>query len=120
MKKIIIILLTVLTVNAVQAQEKKESKIIETSFKVDGVCGECKERIEDAAMHTKGVKTASWDKKTKMLDLVYNSSKVDITAIKLAVAAKGHDSEDHKSDTTVYSKLPGCCKYKDGAKCHSK
>lgn len=123
MKKYILIIIAVFTFAAVQGQEKsdtkKESKIVETTFKVDGVCGECKERIEAAAMRTKGVKSASWDKKTKMLDLVYNNTKTDESSIKLAVANRGHESEGQPADSTAYSNLPGCCKYKDGAKCHN-
>lgn len=118
MKKYILIIIAVVSFTAVQGQEKKKSKnIVETSFKVDGVCKQCKERIESAALRTKGVKTATWDKKTKILTLAYNSSKVDLKAIKLAVANKGHNAGDQPGDSTAYSNLPGCCKYKDGAKC---
>lgn len=118
MKKYILIIIAVISFTAVQGQENKKSKnIVETSFKVDGVCGDCKERIESAAMRTKGVKTATWDKKTKILKLTYNSSKVELSQIQLAVANRGHDAGDQPADSTAYSNLPGCCKYKDGAKC---
>lgn len=122
MRKYILILLAVISITAVQGQDikeatKKESKIVETTFKVDGVCGDCKERIEAAALRTKGVKTATWNKETKILALVYNSEKTELSTIKLAVANRGHDAGGQAADSTAYSKLPGCCKYKDGAKC---
>ena len=117
MKKYILILITVFAFTAVQGQEKSNSKIKETSFEVKGVCGECKARIENAAMHTKGVKKADWNKETKELKLVYNSQKVDLETVKKAIASKGHDTDTQPTDSTSYAKLPGCCKYKDGAKC---
>lgn len=95
----------------------QSSNISKTSFFVDGVCGQCKTRIENAALRTKGVKTAEWDKVSKQLTVEYNEKKADVESIKLAVAAKGHDSETTKADTTSYSQLPNCCKYRDGAKC---
>ena len=117
MKNLILILFAVFAFTAAQAQEQKASKYQEVSFEVKGVCGDCKARIEGAALHTKGVKTANWNKETKQLDVVYNSKKVELATIKEAIAAKGHDSEDKKADSTTYEKLPNCCKYKDGAKC---
>lgn len=96
----------------------QSSKVSKSTFFVDGVCQQCKDRIENAAMRTKGVKTANWDKTSKQLTVEYSQKKTDIETIKLAVVDKGHDSDTHKSDTTAYSQLPKCCKYRDGAKCH--
>lgn len=96
----------------------QSSKIEKSSFFVDGVCNMCKERIENAALRTKGVKTAKWDKTSKQLTVEYNTSKTDLETVKTSVAAKGHDSDTQKSDTTSYTQLPKCCRYRDGAKCH--
>jgi len=116
MKNIIIILLSVFTFTVVQGQEKSNS-IVETTFKVDGVCNDCKKRIESAAMRTKGVKLAEWNKTTKDLKVTYNSKKTSEEAIHKAVATQGHETATTPADSTSYAKLPGCCKYKDGAKC---
>ena len=122
MKNIITILFAVLTFTAANAQEQTKSKeekkgIVETTFKVEGVCGQCKERIENAAMRTKGVKLAEWNKETKDLKLVYNTKKVSEEEIHQAVADQGHQTPLVDTDTTTYEKLPNCCKYKHGAKC---
>lgn len=116
MKKIILTLIAVFTLTVGFSQEKS-NPIKETTFKVKGVCGECKARIESAALRTKGVKTASWDKESKDLTIVYNSKKTELETIQAAVADKGHETPLVPADSTSYSKLPGCCKYKDGAKC---
>ena len=115
MKNFVLTITILLSSIALNAQE---SKIKKENFFVDGVCKMCEDRIENAALRTKGVKTAEWDKVSKQLTVLYNSEKTDIESIKEAVAAKGHDSDTQKSDSTSYSQLPKCCRYKHGAKCN--
>ena len=59
MKKIIILLITLLPVLGFAQKAKKD--IQKTSFEVNGVCGMCKARIEKQAFTIKGVKSATWD-----------------------------------------------------------
>jgi periplasmic mercuric ion binding protein len=99
-----------------QAQEKSK-KIETTEFKVWGVCGQCKDRIENAAL-IKGVKFAEWNKQTQMLKVIYVPEKVSLEKIHKAVAEAGHDTELVKADDEVYKKLPKCCLYRDGIKAH--
>ena len=103
----IVIAITSLSVYAQGEVKKKET----TEFKVEGVCGMCKTRIE-SAMDTKGVKFAEWNKETKMLKVVYSPIKITIEDIYQKIADIGHDTEKVKAKTEVYSKLPGCCQYK--------
>jgi len=83
---------------------------------VSGNCGQCKERIEDAA-YIKGVKHAEWNKTSKVLTVIYNSSKTSIDKVELAVSKAGHDTRDHKASDKSYKQLPECCAYRSGA-CH--
>jgi copper chaperone CopZ len=115
MKKILLIL-AVFTFTAGYAQ-KGDDKVKETTFKVDGVCGDCEKRIESAALRVKGVKLADWDKKSHDLKVIYNSKKVNLEDIQLAVSGDGHDTPTAKADSTSYAKLPNCCRYRDGAEC---
>ncbi len=117
MKYLVILSIALFSFVSTQAQEKSGKKNVETTFKVEGVCGQCKDRIESAAMRTNGVKEAEWDKKTQMLTVVYKESKTSEEEIHQAVADQGHETSMVPSDSTAYSKLPGCCRYKDGAKC---
>ena len=116
MKNIIVLIISVFAFTAGFSQEKSKG-VVENTFKVEGVCDMCKERIENAALRTKGVKFAEWDKETKDLKVAYNASKVTEEEIEKAIAAAGHQTPNTTSDSTAYSNLPGCCKYKDGAKC---
>lgn len=87
------------------AQEKTEK------FEVKGNCGMCETRIEKAAQNVKGVSSADWDKKTKMLEVKLDASITSADKVQKAVAAVGHDTPLHKASDSVYNKLPGCCKY---------
>lgn len=123
MKKLISILCLTFAFTFAQAQTeteaKTDSKVSETTFKVNGVCGMCKDRIEAAAMRTSGVKMAEWDKNTQMLKVVYKNSKTTDEEIHKAVANAGHETVNTPADSTAYAKLPDCCRYKEGAVCGS-
>lgn len=101
------------------AQAAKPAKGMEqtVSFKVEGNCGECKERIESTALDVKGVKKAEWDRQTDMLVLV-GSAKMDKQKVANALAKAGHRSELAKEDPKGYANLPACCQYDSGAEKH--
>lgn len=88
------------------------SKTVKTEIKVYGNCGMCKVRIEKALDRT-GIKAATWDTKTKMLSVVYNSSKLSELQIHSFIAAVGHDTDKAKASSETYAKLPFCCLYRD-------
>ena len=82
------------------------------SFKVFGNCIQCKQRIEKA-LKTNGVESADWNITSKILDVVYDPSKIKIQQIKDRIVKAGHDLETQKADDAVYNKLPECCRYRD-------
>ena len=98
-----------------QADSKTTNQTV--SFKVYGVCGECKERIESAALDGKGVKKAEWDIQTDMLVLV-GSSKMDKMKVAKTISKAGYKSEFTPADKKGYDKLPACCQYEEGAEKH--
>ena len=71
----------------------------------------CETRIENAAKSVDGVLAADWNKETKMIDVKFDSDKVNIHKVHMAIAKVGHDTKMHKASKDVYDKLPGCCKY---------
>ncbi len=93
-----------------ETEKVETSKLSETSFKVFGNCGMCKDRIEKTAKNIDGVETAQWNEETEMLKILHKSD-VNIHNVHKAVAAVGHDTEMHKADDSVYNALPECCKY---------
>jgi periplasmic mercuric ion binding protein len=109
MKKIVFIMLLA-ACNLANAQEK--SGVVTTTLSVRGNCGECKERIENAA-DMKGVKVSKWDSKAQMLTVTYKPEKVTPDQIKQSVLMSGHDVGDEKAPDAAYNKLPKCCKFRD-------
>ena len=87
------------------------------TFKVYGVCNDCKDRIEAAAMDSKGVKKAEWDKQSNTLVLV-GSSKMTKEKVAASVAKAGYKSELAAADMKAYAKLPACCQYDSGIEKH--
>jgi cation transport ATPase len=80
-------------------------------IKVYGNCGMCETRIEEAAAELKGVLKADWSQETKMLHLQYNPEYVSVDDVEKAIAAVGHDTDNHRAPDAVYDELPGCCLY---------
>jgi len=101
-------------VKANQTQVIKESgnaaSVKAESFKVSGVCGMCKSRIEKT-VRAEGAGSATWDSKTQLLTVSFDPSKLNSEVLSKKLAAVGHDTEKYKASDEVYSKLPGCCKY---------
>jgi len=80
-------------------------------FKVYGNCGMCESRIEKAAKSVDGVSTVDWNKETKMIEVSFNTSKIDVHMVHMAIAEAGHDTDMHKAKDETYNSLPGCCQY---------
>jgi copper chaperone CopZ len=80
------------------------------SFKVWGKCSMCKTRIEKAVLD-EGATTASWDIKTQILTVSFDTSKTNKDALSKKLASVGHDTEKYKAPDEVYAKLPSCCHY---------
>ncbi len=62
------------------------------TFFVDGVCGMCKERIENSCIKVKGIKMVNWNVDNRMLK---------------------HDTKIEKAPEEIYNSLAMCCKYRD-------
>lgn len=102
-----ILIVCALSVTGTYAQTSTKATI-----KVYGNCIMCKERIE-GALDKNGIKQASWNSKTKILDVVYNPKKISEQEIHKIVASVGHDTDKVKAVDTVYAELPFCCLYRD-------
>ncbi|MCB9034332.1 MAG: hypothetical protein H6553_10875 [Chitinophagales bacterium] len=108
MKSIKIIVLSVMTVFALSVLAK--STKVKSTFFVNGVCDQCKERIETAALNA-GANKAYWSETTKDLSVVYDKDKIDLQKIQKAIALVGHDNAKYKAPEKVYNNLHHCCQY---------
>tara|TARA_R100001369_G_scaffold89705_1_gene127654 strand:+ start:913 stop:1284 length:372 start_codon:yes stop_codon:yes gene_type:complete len=105
-----IILIFTLLASTVTFAQNKNAK---TSIEVDGICVMCKERIEKAAIRTKGVKSAVWNVATHELKLIFDERKTDVKVISKNLASVGHDTKDIKATEAQYQSVHPCCKYRD-------
>jgi len=98
----------------IEANAQIENQINDStvSFKVYGVCEQCKDRIEHAAKG-KGVKQANWEKETMMLSLVYDPKLTSVKKVRNRIVSSGHDTDDKKAANAVYNALPECCHYRE-------
>lgn len=104
--------LTLLAVVAFTFNSAAQSKITETSIEVDGLCGMCKERIENAA-YLPGVKKVNWNKETHQLNLVFRNDKVSKEEIIASINAAGHDVKGALASDEQYANIHGCCRFRD-------
>lgn len=111
MRKLFLVFVLVTMGLQLQAQNKNAKQTIE----VDGVCMMCKDRIEKAAIKTKGVKSAVWDVNTHLLSVILDERKTHIDSVHQSVANVGHDTKKIKATLEVYENLHACCKYRDSA-----
>ena len=112
-KSIIPLLLIGIITISVHGQDNTET----VEFEVKGVCGMCKDRIENASL-IKGVKFTEYNLETSMLKVVYSTDKTSLDDIHKSVAKAGHATDKVKADPKAYEKLPMCCQYDDGAYKH--
>jgi hypothetical protein len=96
-----------------QAQAKTEPAEDSITIWVNGACGMCKTRIEEAALSVKGVHSASWDTGTRQLSLNIDQDKFKERKLHYKIASVGHDTEELRAPDPVYDALPDCCKYRD-------
>src|SRR5690554_6772614 len=108
--KTVFMAFTLLMVSFSAISQNKNQK---AEIEVNGVCNMCKERIEKAAIRTKGVKSAVWDVHTHQLAIIFDENKTSIKQIENQVAGVGHDTENFTAPQEVYEQLHACCKYRD-------
>ena len=80
-----LLLASILSFGLLSLANAQDSKYTTAEFRVEGVCNQCKTRIENAA-YIKGVKHCEWNKDTKMLTLVYDSGKTDLEKVHQSIA----------------------------------
>lgn len=108
MRSLLVIFLMLGMVFPASAQKNKNAR---HQVEVNGNCGQCKKRIEKAALSVEGVKMAQWEEGTKMLSLVINEEKTSVEAVEKAIAKVGHDTRNSKASEQDYENLHHCCKY---------
>ena len=84
-----------------------------TTIYVNGLCGMCKDRIEEAAVKVRGVISANWEVESHELTVKTKTSRFKEDNLHEAVANVGHDTKLIKASDEAYDALHACCKYRD-------
>ena len=116
----VIALFTMAGVSCSNSSSKKSEQATQVEVKetqgtlvVQGACGMCKTRIEEAAKKVAGVSSADWNLETKELKLSYDTAKTSIESVSKVIAGVGHDTNLDRASDSVYEALHECCKYRD-------
>jgi len=96
-------------VTNMQAQEQQ---LLEYSFRVEGECGMCADRIEEVAVEKGGAESASYDLETKVLTVTIDENKIAVSEVRWELAQAGHDNGDFMAPDDVYNALPLCCQHR--------
>ncbi|MEC7863853.1 MAG: heavy-metal-associated domain-containing protein [Bacteroidota bacterium] len=109
MKKLMIILFSVLTVNAWAQKETVE--ILTSASCFEGPC--CKERIEEEMQFTRGVTAVDLDIESKVLTVSFKTKKTDANKLRKAISLIGYNADDVKANKKAHNQLPSCCQHLD-------
>ena len=93
--------------------------LIDYTFRVEGACGMCAERIEETAINKGQAQSASYNIETHMLTVSIDESITDISEIKWELAQAGHSNGSFEVPQDVYNALPLCCQYNDPDNVHN-
>jgi len=111
MKKILIILFSILTVNA---WAQKETVQIKTSAECVADC--CKDRIEEEMQFTKGVTAVNLDIESQVLTVTFKTKKNSIENIRTIISNLGYNADDVRANESAHNALPNCCQSLDFSK----
>ena len=106
MKKIIIALFSILTINA---WAQKETVQIKTSAQ----CEMCKDRIVEELQFTKGVTAVALDVESQMLTVTFKTKKNSVENIRTIISSIGYDADEVRAEKSAHDNLPGCCQNPD-------
>ena len=108
MKKIIIALFSILTINA---WAQKETVQIKTSAECIANC--CKDRIEEEMQFTKGVTAVNLNVESQVLTVTFKTKKNSIENIRTIISNLGYNADDVMANESAHNALPNCCQSLD-------
>ncbi len=107
--KTIQIIFSFLVPVTVYGQDKEPTTI---QFHVESVCGMCETAIE-RSLDAKGIIAGDYDLETMLATVTYKPWKISEAEIHALVNSAGYDTDKSKCTDEQYSKVHGCCKYRE-------
>ena len=109
MKKIVIALFSILTINA---WAQKETVQIKTSAQ----CEMCKEKIEEKMQFTKGVSFVNLNIESQVVTVTFKTKKNSVENIRKIISNLGYNADDVMANESAHNALPNCCQSLDFTK----
>ena len=107
MKKLIIALLSILTINA--WAQKETVSILTSAACYEGPC--CKDRIEEEMQFTRGVTAVDLDIESSILTVTFKIKKTDADKLRKAISSIGYNADNVKASKKAHDNLPACCQH---------
>ena len=111
MKKIVIALFSILTINA---WAQKETVQIKTSAECVENC--CKDRIEEEMQFTKGVTAVNLNIESQVVTVTFKTKKNSVENIRKIISNLGYNADDVIANESAHNALPNCCQSLDFTK----
>lgn len=109
-----LLLFTMLSSGTLSAQEIKKTQkaVIKTTITCDHCkeCETCGQLFEKSLIREKGVQMVTLNVEKMTIEVIFNSKKTNLEAIKKAISNLGYDADEVKATAEGYEKLDGCCK----------
>jgi len=114
MKYIIALVFIFLSISTTFAQQNKKTQkaVIKTTITCDHCkeCETCGQLFEKTLLREKGIQMVTLNAEAMTIEVIFNSKKTDLIAIKNAISNLGYDADEVKASPEGYEKLDGCCK----------
>ena len=107
MKKLIIALFSILTINAWAQKETLE--ILTSAACYEGPC--CKDRMEEEMQFTRGVTAVGFDIESQVLTVTFKTKKTDADKLRKVISLLGYNADDVKANKKAHDNLPSCCQH---------
>ncbi len=106
MKKIVLLLLVVLTTLGLSAKNPVKTVTIQTN----GKCGRCANVMKTSVPTFQGVQTCVYDMATAKITVTYDTKVTTPDAIRQGISKLGYDADAVKANPEARAKLPACCR----------
>lgn len=87
-----------------------QSILLTNTIKSSVQCGMCRQKISDKLYQLNGLKNITVDLQNQLITVQYLKGKTNLVAINKIINQAGYDADDTKAKSSVYNKLPACCK----------
>ncbi|MFY0654360.1 MAG: heavy-metal-associated domain-containing protein [Cyclobacteriaceae bacterium] len=77
-----------------------------------GDCKECVKMIEKVIRKLPGIESVEFDRKRKVVYVIYDPIEQTVQSIKQSVSKLGFDTDTTSANDVAFDKLSECCKYK--------